>query len=92
MAAATSDLWSVRRLLSSTCAQPRWVSSSTNISHAREKTTGPLLGGDHEDVLVGLRGLLDAGEREVVILGVGGGLDLAALLRPERLELLRVEL
>jgi hypothetical protein len=46
------------------------------------------LGGDHADVLVGLHDLLDAGERQVVVLEVGGGLDLAVLLRPEQLELL----
>ena len=46
------------------------------------------LGGDHADVLVGLHDLLDAGEREVVVLEVGGGLDLAVLLRPEHLQLL----
>jgi hypothetical protein len=46
------------------------------------------LGGDHADVLVGFHDLLDAGEREVVILEVGSGLDLAVLLRPEYLQLL----
>lgn len=46
------------------------------------------LGGDHADVLVGLHDLLDAGEGEVVVLEVGGGLDLAVLLRPEHLQLL----
>uniref|UniRef100_A0A0E0QKN8 Uncharacterized protein n=1 Tax=Oryza rufipogon TaxID=4529 RepID=A0A0E0QKN8_ORYRU len=40
MAAAMSDFWSVRRLFSSACAQPRWVSSRMNISHALANTTG----------------------------------------------------
>jgi len=47
------------------------------------------LGGDHAHVLVGLHDLLDAGQRQVVVLEVGGGLDLAVLLRPEELQLLR---
>ena len=46
------------------------------------------LGGDHAHVLVGLHDLLDPGQREVVVLEVGGGLDLAVLLRPEHLQLL----
>jgi hypothetical protein len=46
------------------------------------------LSGDHVDVLIGLHDLLDVGERQVVVLEVCGGLDLAVLLCPEHLELL----
>jgi hypothetical protein len=39
------------------------------------------LGSDHVDVLVGLHDLLDAGKRQVVVLEIGGGLDLAPFIR-----------
>ena len=45
------------------------------------------LGGDHADVLVGLHDLLDACEREEMVLEVGGLLDLGHLLEPELAEL-----
>lgn len=43
--------------------------------------------GDHADILVGLHDLLDPGEREEMVLEIGGLLDLGHLLDPELVEL-----
>jgi hypothetical protein len=56
-----------------------------NISQAREDDGH--LNGNHAEVLIGLHDFLDAGE-QVVVLEIGGGLDLAVLLHLEDLELL----
>jgi hypothetical protein len=57
------------------CAHP--TGSRMNISQARVKTTG----GNHADVVIDLHDLLDTGERQVVVLEIGGGLGLAPFIR-----------
>jgi hypothetical protein len=70
------------------CVHPATVGELEDEHLASACEDGGHLCGDHADILVSLHDFLDAGKQHVVALEIGGGLDLAVLLRPEDLELL----